>query len=106
MSLKSLCAELPKSQPTEKFKIQTALRQSIYRLSIQGYDVVNFRDLVTCIDTNHLNPDDLNLPYDYPKLKQDILSGKYDSKHTYSDIDIEELKRKIETGEIEGTIRS
>lgn len=106
MSLKSLSAEIPKFKPTKKFKIQTTLRQIIHTLNTQSYSITTFQDLITCMDINHLNPNDLNLPYDYPTLKKDILSGKYDNEHVYSDIDIEKLKQKIENGEIQGTIRS
>ena len=106
MSLKSLSAEIPKFKPTKKFKIQTTLRQIIHTLNTQGYSITTFQDLITCIDINHLNPNDLNLPYDYPTLKKDILSGKYDSRNHHSNIDIDELERKIQNGELPGwTIR-
>lgn len=106
MSLKSLSAERPKFEPTKEFKIKQSLLTIIRKLYRQGYDVGDFRDLVNYIDTNHIDPNSLDLPYDYPTLKKDILSGKYDSEHVYSDIDIEKLKQKIENGEIQGTIRS
>lgn len=106
MSLKSLSAERPKFEPTKEFKIKQSLLTIIRKLYSQGYNVGDFRDLVNCIDTNHINPNSLNLPYDYPTLKKDILSGKYDSRNHHSNIDIDELERKIQNGELPGwTIR-
>lgn len=100
MSLKSLSAERPKFEPTKEFKIKQSLLTIIRKLYRQGYNVGDFRDLVNCIDTNHINPNSLNLPYDYPTLKKDILSGKYDSRNHHSNIDIDELERKIQNGEL------
>ena len=101
MSLKSICSEIPKFEPTKEFKIKQSLLTIIRKLYSQGYDVGDFRDLVNCIDTNSLD-----LPYDYPTLKKDILSGKYDSRNHHSNIDIDELERKIQNDELPGwTIR-
>lgn len=106
MSLKSICADFPKFEPTGDVKIKQKLLTIIRQLYSQGYDVGDFRDLINCIDKNNIDTNSLDLPYDYPTLKKDILSGKYDNEHVYSDIDIEKLKQKIENGEIQGTIRS
>ena len=106
MSLKSLSAEKPKFEPTKEFKIKQSLLTIIRKLYSQGYNVGDFRDLVNCIDTNHIDPNSLDLPYDYPTLKKDILSGKYDSRNHHSNIDIDELERKIHNDELPGwTIR-
>lgn len=106
MSLKSICADFPKFEPTGDIKIKQKLLTIIRQLYSQGYDVGDFRDLVNCIDTNYIDPNSLDLPYDYPTLKKDILSGKYDSRNHHSNIDIDELERKIHNGELPGwTIR-
>ncbi len=106
MSLKSICSEIPKFEPTKEFKIKQSLLTIIRKLYSQGYDVGDFRDLVNCIDENNIDTNSLNLPYDYQTLKQDILSGKYDSKPRHSNIDIHELEKKIHNGELPGwTIR-
>lgn len=106
MSLKSICADFPKFEPTGDVKIKQKLLTIIRQLYSQGYDVGDFRDLVNCIDENNIDTNRLNLPYDYPTLKQDILSGKYDSKPRHSNIDIHELEKKIHNGELPGwTIR-
>ena len=46
MSLKSICSEIPKFEPTKEFKIKQSLLTIIRKLYSQGYNVGDFRDLV------------------------------------------------------------
>lgn len=100
MSLKSLCAEIPPLKETKESKIRHQLIHTIHKLYIQGHNVETPRELVNYIDTNHIDPRSLNLPYEYDVLRKDILSGKYDVENILPNFDHEELKRTLHNGEL------
>lgn len=87
-------------QPSEEDKIWTTIFNAITKLYSKGYNVHTPRELVNCIDTNHLNTEEFHFPYEYATLRTEILSGKFDSNYNESETDVDELLRKYENGEL------
>lgn len=100
MSLKSLCAKIPSLKRTPESQIRHQLTNTICQLYNQGHNVETPQDLIQYIDTNHIDPKTLNLPYDYITLKKDILSGKYDVENILPDFNHQALVHKMNHQEI------